>query len=179
MHHDHAADGARTQSPTCGRAVFALSIRVQVLNIKTFGKICPKIVTRPRLQCFAITHHRFDWICVIGSCKFLFIRLPPFNNRQGHEVFGKPSIDAKHANRFFLGIFIRGMCGVTFLPKKFRCSQEQARPHFPSNDGAPLINKQRQVTPRLDPIPVSVPNDRFRGRTDDQLFLEFCVWVDH
>ena len=57
MHHDHTTDGARAQTPAGGCAVLTLSIRIEVLDIKTFGKICPKIVTRPRLQSFPVTHH--------------------------------------------------------------------------------------------------------------------------
>ena len=92
--------------------------------------------------------------------------------------FGEPPVNAEHTQRLFFGIFVRRMRRVTFLPQKFRRAQEQARSHLPSNDVAPLVDQQRQIAIRLDPIPVGVPDDGFRSWPHDQrLFQLFTAGV--
>ena len=62
---------------------------------------------------------------------------------------------------------------MTLLPKELRGSEEQTSSHFPSNDVAPLIDEQRQIAIGLNPIPIGIPDDRFRRRTDDKRLFEF------
>lgn len=40
-----------------------------------------------------------------------------------------------------------------------------------------MIDQNWQVTIALDPLFVGVPDDRFAGWSNDQGFLEFCLWV--
>jgi len=68
---------------------------------------------------------------------------------------------------------------VALLPEKFRRAQEQAGTHLPAYDVRPLVAEDRQVAVGLDPALVSVPDDRFRGGTDDQLLFEFGIGIDH
>jgi hypothetical protein len=40
---------------------------------------------------------------------------------------------------------------VAFLPQELTGSHKNARPHFPSNHIAPLVDEQRQIPVTVDP----------------------------
>src|SRR5262245_42961985 len=61
---------------------------------------------------------------------------------------------------------------MAFLPQELGRSQKQPRPHVPANDVTPLIDQQRPVSIRLDPVPKRIPDDRFRRRPNDQRFFQ-------
>ena len=65
------------------------------------------------------------------------------------------------------------MRGVAFLPEKLRRAQEQSRTHFPADDIGPLIDQQRQVAIRLNPVAIRIPDDRFGRRPHDQRLFQF------
>ena len=65
------------------------------------------------------------------------------------------------------------MRGVPFLPQELRGAQKEACPHLPPDDVGPLIDQQRQVPIRLNPVPVGVPDDRLRSGPDHQSFFQF------
>ena len=106
------------------------------------------------LKRLAVTHHGFNRIGMIRAGELFFLRLPAFDNGQRHEFFREPAIDAEHAERLLLGVFVRCVRRVTFLPQEFSCSQKQPRAHLPSHHVAPLINEQRQIAIGLDPVPI-------------------------
>ena len=81
---------------------------------------------------------------------------------------------------FLHGFILRGVSGVTFLPKEFSRAQEQACAHLPTHDVGPLVHQQGQVAVALDPVLVGVPNDGLGRRTNNQLFLQTGVRIhDH
>ena len=55
---------------------------------------------------------------------------------------------------------------MTFLPQKFRCTQENTRTHLPPHHIRPLIDLERQVAIRLHPSGESLSNNRFRSRAN-------------
>src|SRR5574344_837347 len=83
----------------------------------------------------------------------------------------------KHFLCFFSGFLACGMCCMTFLPKEFGCTKERTGAHFPTHYVAPLVAHDRQVTPTVNPSFVSIPYNRFTGRTNDEFFVKLSFWV--
>src|SRR5690625_7425985 len=70
------------------------------------------------------------------------------------------------------------MSGVSFLPEEFCRSEKQTGPHFPSDHIGPLVDEDRKIPVRGDPISVRIPDNCFGSRTNDQLFFQFCIRID-
>src|SRR4030095_585335 len=109
---------------------------------------------------------------MVSTSKLLFFRLPAFDYRHGDIFLRESAIHAEHALRLFLRVLISCMGRVALLPEELRSPQKQPRTHFPPDDVPPLIEQQRQVAIRLNPISKRVPNDGLRRRPNDQRFLE-------
>ena len=104
--------------------------------------------------------------------------LRPLNDRHRHPFLGKCRVNAEHS----LGLLdrllsrSRGPCG---LPARgTRPCAGIAASAFPSGRRCTTVDQQRQVAPRLDPVLVCVPDDRFGGRPNDQLLFELRVRID-
>ena len=68
---------------------------------------------------------------------------------------------------------------MALLPEELGRTQEQTRTHLPTHDVGPLVAQDRQVTIRLDPVLISIPDDRLRRRTHDQLLLQLGSRIDY
>ena len=67
------------------------------------------------------------------------------------------------------------MGGVSLLPQELGRAQEEHRSLFPAHDVGPLVDQQRQVAPRLDPLRVEVAEDRLTGRPNGQALLKLLA----
>ena len=83
------------------------------------------------------------------------------------DRYGQLQIYLRYDLCFFLSFFTGSVSRMTFLPQEFRCTEERTSTHFPSHYITPLVAQQGQVAPRVNPILVSVPYNRFRSRTDN------------
>ena len=132
------------------------------------------------LQCLAILHECLDAIGVNSTGKTLIRRLNTLNHRNCHEVLHKVCIDVQHSFGFFHGLLAGGVRSVTFLPQELSRAQEQTRAHLPTNHISPLVAQNRQVTVRLNPILISVPNNGFGSRTDNEFLFQLSFRInDH
>src|SRR5437764_4590900 len=77
-------------------------------------------------------------------------------------------IHIEHTLSFFARFGFAFVNGVSFLPKELSCAEENAGPHLPANDVAPLIDQDRQIAIALDPLRVARADDCFRSRPNDQ-----------
>src|SRR5215831_14549152 len=109
---------------------------------------------------------------MVSSSKLFFFRLPAFDHRHADIFLRESAVNAEHALSLFLRVLISCMGRVALLPEEFCSAQKQPRTHFPPDDVAPLIDQQRQVPIRLNPISKRVPNDGLRGRPNDQRLFE-------
>jgi hypothetical protein len=64
---------------------------------------------------------------------------------------------------------------VTLLPQELGGAQEHPRPHLPADHVRPLVEQQRQIPVRADPLGHHLADDRLRGRPDDQRLLELLA----
>ena len=122
MHHDHASNGARTQSPTGRGAVLTLPIGIQVLHIEALREVRAKIVAGRRLQGFAIAHHSLNRIGAQRAGKFLVFALASRYHRNGKVFFSEGAIDLQHLQRALFRLFESAVRGMAFLPQKFGCA---------------------------------------------------------
>ena len=131
------------------------------------------------LERLTVLHHGLDGVRLEGAGEAFAGRLHATHDGHGHVVLRKVGIDALHLNGLLLGLLAGGVGRVTLLPEEFGGAEEEARAHLPTHDVGPLVDEDRQVAVGLDPVLIRVPNDRFGGGTDDELFLESGGWVDY
>ena len=146
-----------------------------VFDVKRLGKVLAEVVAGAGLQGLAISHHRFDGVGLDRSGKLLTLRLFTLDHRKSHVVFGEAGVDLEHAQGFLVGLFLRGVGGMTLLPQELRGPQEETGSHLPTHDIGPLIDQQRQITVGLNPIAVGIPDDCLRSGTDDVRLFQFLA----
>ena len=75
------------------------------------------------------------------------------------------------------------MCGVAFLPHDLGGTQKWTRTHFPAHDVCPLIDQYGQISVRVDPSSIHVPDNGFRGGANHEWLIElgcgirFYFWL--
>ena len=84
-------------------------------------------------------------------------------------------VEVENHPRFGFGLFCGFVRGVSFLPEELGRPQERPRHLLPAHDVRPLVEQDRQIAPRLDPLGVHRADDRFGCRADDQLLLELLA----
>ena len=66
---------------------------------------------------------------------------------------------------------------MSLLPQEFCSTQEEAGTHFPTHHVRPLITQNRQIAIRINPVLISIPDDGFRSRANNQFFFQFSFRV--
>ena len=145
---------------------------------KALAKFWPEIVRRARLQRFAVAHHGFDRVGLVGAGETLGGRLAAGNHRNGRFVHGEVGVDIEHLARFGFGFLERGVRGVALLPEKFQRAQKEFGAQFPAHHAVPLIDEHRQIAIGLNPFRVSVADDGFRSGPDHQRLFQLFAAAD-
>ena len=161
MRHDECAHQTGGYSPRSSPGIFQLIVFIDKLHIKCLPEVLPQEMRRAALQSFPVLHHGFDGISVQSTGKTFRLALHALHYGHGHILFGKIGIHFQHQFGTFFGFFTRGMCRMSFLPQEFSSTQEQTSTHFPTENVRPLIAKNRQVTIRLNPVFISIPDNCF------------------
>ncbi len=118
-------------------------------------------MTCSRLQCFAILHHRLKSIRDNSSSKFIMFWFWSKHGRYRHKVYTEIIVDIKHFSCLIVSLLCTRMSSMSFLPEKLCASEKESCSHFSSDDISPLIDQQRQITIRMDPVFITVPNNGF------------------
>ena len=63
---------------------------------------------------------------------------------------------------------------VAFLPEELGGAKEEARAHLPADDIGPLVDQDWQIAVGLDPLRISLADDRLGSRADDERLFEFA-----
>ena len=125
------------------------------------------------LKGFPVLHHRLDSQGIQCPGKTFRFTLMPHNHRHSHPFFGKLSIYTNHFLSFLNGFLFRRVSRVSFLPQEFSSTQKHTRTHLPTHHVSPLVTEDRKITIRLNPVFISIPNNRFRSRTNNIFLLQF------
>src|SRR5574344_1827451 len=132
-----------------------------------------------RLQGLAVLHQSLDGISIYRAGKAFRLRLDTLNNWHSHYILSKISIYIQHFLRLSLSLLISFVSSVSLLPQKFGSAEERTGTHLPAKHIGPLVAKDRKVTIRVNPILISIPNDCFRSRSDDEFLLQLGSRVNH
>ena len=130
---------------------------------------------RARLQRAAVAHQRLNRVRAKRAGELLALALAALDDRHRHLGFEHVLVEMQDLDRLVLGFRLGLVRRVPFLPQKLRRPQERPRHFLPADDVRPLVDQDRQVAPRLDPLGVHRADDRFRCRTDDELLLELLA----
>ncbi len=180
VHHQQRANQARADAPRGGVNVLQLSFLVLEGHVKRLGKVLAQVVAGAGLDRAEVLRHRLDGVGVVGTGELLTVALDSRNHRHRHPVLGKGAIDIEDGQAFLLGFLVGGVGGVPFLPQKLGGTQKQAGAQFPAHHVRPLVDQQGEIAVALNPVLIAIPDDRFAGRPDDELFFQPGVGVyDH
>ena len=89
------------------------------------------------------------------------------------------SIDVDHLVSLFESLLAGGVGGVPLLPEELGSAEEETGAHLPTDHIGPLVAEDRQIAVRLNPILVSIPDNRLGSGAHDELLLEFGIGIDH
>src|SRR5690625_4532140 len=179
MGHNKTPDQPGGHTPARCPYIFVFSIRILKLHVKRLRKILAEEMRGARLEGFSILHQSLYTVSFHGSCKSFRGSLNSCNYRHCHKLLRKSFVHIQHFKSLFDRFLLRGMGRMPFLPEKLHGTQKEPGPHRPTNHICPLVNQYWQVPVRLDPIPVSIPYNGFRGRPDDQLFFQLGAGIDN
>ncbi len=177
MRHDESTDQARRYTPGGSPDIFEFIVFVLELAVEGSGEILAEEVTRAGLQGFTILHERLDAESFYGAGKPFAGRFTALDHRHGHVIFRQARVDIQNFTGFLERFFFGGVGRMTFLPQELHRSQKQPRPHLPANHVGPLVDQNREVAPRLDPLAVGIPDDGFTRRAHDEVFFQPGVGV--
>ena len=63
---------------------------------------------------------------------------------------------------------------MPFLPEELCRPKKKSRTHLPTHHISPLVDQDRQIAPRLDPLGVHGTDDCFAGRSHNERLLKFA-----
>jgi hypothetical protein len=132
-------------------------------------------VRRAGLQRAPVAHHRLDRVGPPGAGEPLACRLLARDHRHGGHIPGHLLVEVEREQGLPHGISLIHVRGVTLLPQELGGAQEHPRPHLPADHVRPLVEQQRQIPVRADPLGHHLADDRLRGRPDDQRLLELLA----
>ena len=172
--HDQSPDQPRRDTPGSRPGEHLLAVLVLELDPLGLRKIQSQEVRRAGLQRFAVVHHGLDAQRRHGPGKPLASRLLAFDHRHRHPVLGKISVDIQHPRRFLPRLGFRRVRRMPLLPQKLGRPQEQASPQLPTHHVGPLVDQNRQVAVRLDPLGIHRADDRLAGGPHNQRFVQLA-----
>lgn len=141
-------------------------------DVLRFGEVLAQEVGGARLDGLPVLHHGFYSVGLFRSGKAFRFRFFSRDGGDGEHVALEFLIHLVHGEGFFNGFLPRFMGGVAFLPQKFRSTQEDAGPHFPAHDVAPLVDFEGEVAVAGRPAREGCADNGFRRGADDEGFRE-------
>ena len=152
-----------------------LLVGIEEFDVVCLGEVLAEIVRRSRLQRFAVGHERLDRIRLDRAGKAFARALDAGVDWNGGDVFREVTIDAEHAQRLLACLLRVCVRGVAFLPQEFHRAQKRARGLFPAQHVTPLIDENRQIAIRFDPLRIHDADDNFRRWTNREALGELFV----
>ena len=102
-------------------------------------------------------------------------RLLAGHGGQRGRAGGHVLVEAQGQHSLGDGVIAGGVRGVALLPEELAGAQEHPGPHLPAQHVGPLVQQQRQVTVRADPLGHHLADDGLRRRPDDQRLLQLLA----
>ena len=124
------------------------------------------------LQGFSVMHQGFDGVSSFCTCKFFFVCLSSFDNRDCQYLLAEICIQIQHLDGSLFCFLSRCMCGMSFLPQEFSGTQERTGCLLPAHNGTPLVIYFRQISVGLDLFCIEITEQGLGSRTDAQTLLQ-------
>jgi hypothetical protein len=147
-------------------------VLVRVPDVEHLRKVLAQVMRGCTLDASATNRHvQFYSCCVFCTCKALVLTLSALNYRNCKQIFVDCSVMIKNCSNKNVGLIVCCVSSVALLPEKLARSNEgRGMLEFPANDVRPLVEQQRQVTIRVDPLCKARVHYGFtRGADSDRL----------
>lgn len=155
---DHDHDTQRTGGET-PRVLVRVQSTLRLVwrldgNVKHLGEVLSQVVGSSGLDTSARGgDETFHSGGVITTGKLFLLGL--FTGDDGHseDIFVDLSVELENVEDFLVSIGLVEEGGVAFLPEELSGTEERLRVlEFPSNDRVPLVELEREVSVRVDPL---------------------------
>ena len=145
---------------------------VRVPDVEHLRKILAQVMRGCTLDASTTNRHvQFYSCCVFCTCKALVLTLSAFNNWNCKQLVVNGGVVIEDISYKHVGLIVCCVSSVALLPEELARSNEgRGMFEFPANDVRPLVEQQRQVTIRVDPLCKARVHDGFtRGADSDRL----------
>ena len=175
--HNHDTNGAGGESPRGLPGNLGLARFVLKVNVKHFAKVLSEVVRGGSLNGPPGNGNvRFDRGGLVSTGKFFLFRLVSLNDGDGQQVFVNTAVQIEGLLDHGVGIVVRGVGRVSFLPQEFAGSQKGCGVlKFPPHHIGPLVEFEGQIAMRTDPIAKGRVHNRLAGRTDRNGFGQIPI----
>ena len=114
--------------------------------------------------------------CVFCTCKALVLTLAAFNNWNCKQLVVNGGVVIEDISYKHVGLIVGSVSSVSLLPEELARSNEgRGMLEFPANDVCPLVEQQRQITIRVDPLCKARVHDGFTSGADSDRFRKFTL----
>ena len=117
-------------------------------------------------------HQGLNSISSLSTCKFLFICLLAFDNRNCENFLTEICIDIQHLDGTLFSFLSCCMCCMSFLPQKLSGTKERTCCFLPADNRAPLIIYLRKISVGLDFFLIEIAEQSLRSRTHTKSLLK-------
>mmetsp|Transcript_4352 Transcript_4352/g.12346 ORF Transcript_4352/g.12346 Transcript_4352/m.12346 type:complete len:360 (-) Transcript_4352:220-1299(-) len=172
MHHDHHPDRPGRHAPRVlvrvqPPAVSSLVLRL-ILYSKHLRKVLPQVMAgRPLHAPPRRRNERLDRRRIVRPRKLLLRTLHPRTHRHRQQLLIHAPIQIQNLPHLRISLRLARKRRVPLLPQKLPAPNERRRvAELPSNHVRPLIQSQRKVAVRADPVGIVRVHDRLGRRTN-------------
>ena len=175
MGHDHGPDQPCCYPPRGSPRVDKFLVFVLEPDIERLRKVLAEVVRRSYLQRAPVTHQCFESVGAKGACELLTLTFKPGDHGHSKIFFDQRAVYLENPQGFLFGIFLGSVHGVSLLPEEFGCAEKKTCHLLPPHNVGPLVDQDRKIAPRANPLAIKTVDYRFRSGTDGQPFFEFVV----
>ncbi len=141
-------------------------------DVERLREVLAEVVRGPCLQRATVAHQGFNRVRAQGPGELLALALEPLDDRHGQHLLCERGVQVEDHPRLGFRLFEGLVRRVALLPEELGRSQKRSCHFLPTDDVRPLIDEDGQVAPRLHPLGVHGPDDRFRRWPDHEPFLQ-------
>ena len=152
--------------------IFQLIIFIRELNAECFCKSVTEVVAGTGLQCLSVMHQRLDGVGGNGTCKFLFICLASFDNRNSQYLLTEVCINIQHLLGTCLCLFLSRMYGMSFLPQELSGAKERSCGLLPTEYRTPLVIYLRKISVGMNLFLIEIAEQSLGSRTYTHTLLQ-------
>jgi hypothetical protein len=153
--------------------------RVRILNnnVEHFGEVLTQAMRGTTLNgTTSGGDESLDSSSVQTTSKSFLLGLDTLHNRKSKVIGVNLGIQIQDLTNFNISFLLGQVSSVTFLPQELASTKERLRVlEFPSNNRAPLVDLQGQITMGSDPLGKVRIHDSFGGRANSNGLFQIVL----